>query len=58
MDFLQDADINRISRSLRKVFFDYLRYSSDALDLDFNEIVTDFERMFDLLDTFSSEVKK
>jgi len=55
--FLQDTDINRMSRSLRKIFFEYLRYSSDAPDRDFNEIVTDVENMFELLDTLNSETK-
>ena len=56
--FLQDADVTRMSRSLRKVFFEYLRYTSDGPDLQFNEIVTDVENMFELLDKLGSEKVK
>lgn len=49
-EFLVDKNLKKFAGSLRKVFFDYLRYTSDGPDLSFNDIVTHVEFLFDLLD--------
>lgn len=48
--FLQDHSPERISRSLRKVFLDYMRQQTAGLDVKFDAILDDMEALFDLLD--------
>jgi hypothetical protein len=53
--FIEDNDPLRISRSLRRVFFDYLRFQDGVADLDFDFIVGDIEAVLDLLDRLVDE---
>ena len=53
--FIEDNDALRVSRNLRKVFFDYLKFQDGMSDKDFDKILTDVEAVFDLLDAFAVE---
>lgn len=55
--FLQDHSPERISRSLRKVFLDYMRQQTAGLDVEFDAILDDMEALFDLLDVCSERPK-
>jgi hypothetical protein len=55
--FIQDKDAIRVSRNLRLVFFDYLRFQTSGLHVDFDAILNDVEAMMDLLDAISYESK-
>jgi hypothetical protein len=48
--FIRDNDPLRISRNLRKVFFDYLRFQQDCLDNDFDQILSDVETVINLME--------
>lgn len=48
--FLEGKDIIKISRSLNKVFFDYLCYQREGLPMDFDDILDDIERIFEILE--------
>ena len=48
--FVEDNDLNRMSRNLRKIFFDYLRQQQAGLDIEFNEVLNDVENIIDLLE--------
>lgn len=53
--FIEDTDALRVSRNLRKVFFDYLKFQDGMSDKDFDKILTDVEAVFELLDAFAVE---
>lgn len=53
--FIEDTDALRVSRNLRKVFFDYLKFQDGLSDKDFDKILTDVEAVFELLDAFAIE---
>jgi hypothetical protein len=48
--FIRDNDAARISRNLRKVFFDYLRFQQDCLDNDFDQRLADVEAVINLME--------
>ena len=48
--FVEDNDLNRMSRNLRKIFFDYLRQQQAGLDIEFNEVLNDVEYIIELLE--------
>lgn len=53
--FIEDKDALRVSRHLRKVFFDYLRFQEGLSDKDFDRILMDVEALFELLDVIAVE---
>jgi hypothetical protein len=53
--FIEDNDALRVSRNLRKVFFDYLKFQDGMSDKDFDKIITDVEAVFELLDALAVE---
>jgi hypothetical protein len=53
--FIEDTDALRVSRNLRKVFFDYLKFQDGMSDKDFDKILTDVEAVFELLDALAVE---
>lgn len=48
--FLEDNDINRMCRNLRKVLIEYVRNQNAGLDVEFEYVLNDLEAIFDLLD--------
>jgi hypothetical protein len=52
---IEDSDPLRVSRNLRKVFFDYLRFQNGLTDAEFDDILTDIEEVFNLLDVIADE---
>ena len=53
--FNKDHDSLRISRSLRKVFFDYLRFQDAGLSTDFDTVIEDVETVIQLMELFADE---
>jgi uncharacterized membrane protein YvbJ len=53
--FIEDNDAQRVSRNLRKVFIDYLKFQDGVSDNDFDKILTDVEAVFELLDALAVE---
>jgi hypothetical protein len=53
--FIRDNDAVRISRNLRKVFFDYLRFQQDCLDNDFDQRLADVEAVINLMECISEK---
>lgn len=53
--FIQDNDGNRVARNLRKVFFDYMRFQQGSLDVDFDEMLDDFENVILLMEMLGEE---
>lgn len=51
--FIEDNNLDRMNRNLRKIFIDYLRQQSAGLDVNFDEILYDMEAIFNLLDDVS-----
>lgn len=56
--FFGSACPQRISRSLRKVFFDYLRMQHAGLDIEFDYILDDIENLIELMEFASEELKQ
>ncbi|MBN9485531.1 MAG: hypothetical protein BGO70_03675 [Bacteroidetes bacterium 43-93] len=48
--FVEDNDLNRMSRNIRRIFFDYLRQQQAGLDIEFNDVLNDVENVIDLLE--------
>ena len=55
--FAKDNDALRVSRNLRKVFFDYLRYQKEGLDVNFDLVIDDVEAAINLVELFADETK-
>ena len=53
--FNKDHDSLRISRSLRRVFFDYLRFQDAGLSTDFETVIEDVETVIQLMELFADE---
>jgi len=51
--FIEDYDLDRMSRNLRKVFFDYLRQQQAGLDVEFNNVLNDIENIIELLENIA-----
>lgn len=49
--FVEDFDLDRMSRNMKKVFFDYLRRQQAGLDAEFNNVLNDVESIIELLGT-------
>ena len=56
-NFDQERNAVRISRNLRKVFFDYLRFQNTGLDVDFDLIIEDVEAAIKLFELIADETK-
>ena len=56
-NFGQEKNASRISRNLRKVFFDYLRYQKEGLDVDFDLVIDDVEAAINLVELIADETK-
>ena len=56
-NFDQERNAVRISRNLRKVFFDYLRFQNTGLDVDFDLIIEDVEAAINLVELIADETK-
>lgn len=54
--FLQNSDLARVSRSVRKLFFGYLRDSQEGLSIDFDSILYDVEGIIDLCESISDSI--
>ncbi len=54
---IQDKDLSRMSRNLRLIFFDYLRFQNAGLDVEFDAILNDIESIIDLLEVIEDESK-
>ncbi len=52
--FIEDNDLNRMSRNLRKVFFDYLRQQHAGLDIEFSNVLDHVENVIELLEFINS----
>ena len=53
--FNRHHDPLRISRSIRKVFFDYLRYQDTGLSTDFDTVIEDVEAAIELMESIADE---
>jgi hypothetical protein len=56
--FVENADTVRIGRHINKIFFDYMRYQTTGLDVDFDYILNDVEKIIELMDTITDHYKK
>lgn len=56
--FFEDSRPARMSRNLRKVFFDYLRAQETGLDVEFDMILNDVGAIIELLDFAADETKE
>jgi hypothetical protein len=48
--FLQDNDIVRMQRNLRKVFFEFVKQQQAGMDVEFDTVICDIENVFLFLD--------
>ncbi len=55
--FIQDNSIARIQNSLRTVFFDYLRYNHEALQVEFENVLDDIQALLKLTTLIGEESK-
>jgi hypothetical protein len=46
---LAGKDISKINQSLRRVFFDYMRYQKEGLPTEFDEILNDVETLHEVI---------
>lgn len=49
-NFLQNSDLERMSRTVRILFFAYLRDCKEGLSVDFEEILFDVETLINFLE--------
>ena len=47
---LEDFEITRANKHLRKIFIIYLQSEHENLPIDFTEVLIDLEQLFDILD--------
>ena len=57
-DFIENANTVRIGRHINLIFFDYLRYQTDGLDVNFDYIINDVEKIIDLMNAITDLYKK
>ena len=55
--FVEDFDLDRMSRNMKKVFFDYLRRQQAGLDAEFNNVLNDVESIIELLGDIGTKDK-
>jgi hypothetical protein len=53
-DYLETADLNRVSVGVRNLIFSYLLNSSEGLDGWFNELLEELPGLFDFLDSLQA----
>ena len=53
--FVQDTSPARVSKSVRVVFFDYLRNQREGLPIEFDQVLDDMQNIFELLDIAAEE---
>lgn len=51
---LNDFEIERTNKHLRKIFIIYLQSEHENLPIDFMEVLIDLEQLFDMLDLMES----
>lgn len=51
---LNDFEITRANKHLRKIFIIYLQSEHESLPIDFAEVLIDLEQLFDMLDLMES----
>lgn len=51
---LNDFEIGRANKHLRKIFIIYLQSEHENLPIDFTEVLIDLEQLFDMLDLMES----
>lgn len=49
--FLENSNLDRMSRTVRKLFFSYLRDCKEGLSVDFDEILFDVETLINFLES-------
>lgn len=50
VQFLENSNPERMSRTIRKLFFAYLRDCKEGLSVDFDEILLDVETLINFLE--------
>ena len=53
--FYDESVPARVSRNLRRIFFDYLAHEKDALPVDFDLYLNDLANLFELLDALQDD---
>lgn len=56
--FFEDNDTERISKSVRRIFFSHLKFQQGNMDADFPELLHDVESLIDLLEFISKQTDK
>lgn len=51
--FIKNSNHNRMSKTIRTIFFAYLRDSKEGLRVDFDDILYDVEMLIELIDCLS-----
>lgn len=54
--FLHNSDLERMSRTVRKLFFAYLRNSHDGLSVDFDNVLYDVETIIELFEDLNDSI--
>lgn len=54
---LEGKDMTRISQSLQRLFFDYLRHQKEGLPIDFDRILDDYETVLEMFYTLLKIMK-
>jgi len=55
---LSDFEIARANKHLRKIFLIYLNSEHQSLPINFEELLIDLEKLFELLDLIEIETKE
>ena len=53
--FIEDNDGNKVARTIRMVFFSYLKFTQGNLDVDFSELLDDVESVIQLMELIGDE---
>ncbi len=54
--FLHNSDLERMSRTVRSLFFAYLRNSHDGLSVDFDNVLCDVENIIELFEDLNDSI--
>lgn len=52
--FLENANLERLSKTIRKLFFAYLRDSKEGFSVDFDDVLYDTETLINILEEIDS----
>lgn len=52
--FLENSNHERMSKTIRKLFFAYLRDSKEGLSVDFDDVLYDSETLINILEEINS----